>query len=234
MKRGLRAWLPIAAVAVLLAAVVVAADASQPRITNVPVTRPSLEWQAGAEPTPSTLPSESGTMPPDETGQMLPDWLTTLLGLLCVVVVVAVALTVTWYLLRDRIRLRPDTPEGDPVAVGMRTEEVRAALQAGIDDLAEGNDPRTAVIACWLRLEKAAAAAGTPRAATDTAADLVTRMLASHAVTEPVLDRFAEVYRQARYAPHVVDETMRDEARDALTRLRAELTGAAPASQREP
>lgn len=230
MKGGLRAWLPLAAVAALIAAIVVAADSSRPRIANVPAPRPSIEWQAGAEQTQAEPSLQTGTIPPDEQGTTLPDWVGTLLGLLCLAALVAVGLALTWYLMRDRIHLRSDVTLDEPASVGLRTEEVRAAVQAGIDELAEGGDPRSTVIACWLRLEKAAAAAGTPRRPSDTAADLIIRMLAAHAVSEPVLDRFAEVYRQARYAPHVVDETMRDEARDALTRLRAELTGAAPAA----
>ena len=40
----------------------------------------------------------------------------------------------------------------------------------------------------------------------------------------PVLDDFAAVYREARYATHVVDERMRAAAVRSLGHLRAELT----------
>ena len=42
-----------------------------------------------------------------------------------------------------------------------------------------------------------------------------------------VLAEFADVYREARYATHPVDERIRDQARAALRRLRAELDRAA-------
>jgi hypothetical protein len=79
------------------------------------------------------------------------------------------------------------------------------------------------VIACWVRLEEAAAAAGTPRQPGDTPTDLVTRLLAEHRVSAALLARLAQVYRRARYATHSVDESMRGDARDALQRLRADL-----------
>jgi hypothetical protein len=43
-------------------------------------------------------------------------------------------------------------------------------------------------------------------------------------VDRRVLERFADIYREARYATHVVDETMRVQAQSALRQLRAELT----------
>jgi hypothetical protein len=51
-------------------------------------------------------------------------------------------------------------------------------------------------------------------------------------VSADVLAGFAEVYRIARYATHTVDERMRDQARAALERVRAEL--AAPVAARGP
>ena len=98
-------------------------------------------------------------------------------------------------------------------------------MDAGLADLDDADaDPRRVVIACWVRLEQAAAAAGTPRDVGDTPTELVTRLLAGHAVSAAVLYRLAEVYRLARYATHTVDESMRDQARAALGQLRAELS----------
>ncbi|MFB9884283.1 DUF4129 domain-containing protein [Planobispora siamensis] len=109
--------------------------------------------------------------------------------------------------------------------------EVRRALHAGLAGLDTDDDPRRAVIACWLRLERAAAAAGTPRTAADTPADLVARLLAAHRVGQGALDRLAQAYRRARYSPHEVDDSLREQARRALTRVDAELaavSGRAP------
>jgi hypothetical protein len=104
-------------------------------------------------------------------------------------------------------------------------EEVVAALDAGLLDLDDdAADPRTAVIACWVRLEQAAAAAGVPRLPDDTATDLVVRMLTRRHLDADLLNGFADVYRRARYATHRVDDDMRLQARSSLHRLRDELT----------
>ncbi|MEU8615511.1 DUF4129 domain-containing protein, partial [Actinoplanes sp. NPDC048791] len=98
------------------------------------------------------------------------------------------------------------------------------ALDAGLQELSDTDrDPRRAVIACWVRLEQAAAAAGTPRHAGDSPTDLVARLLAEQRLDAGVLTPFAAVYRQARYATHTVDDQMRQQARSALERLRVDL-----------
>jgi hypothetical protein len=102
--------------------------------------------------------------------------------------------------------------------------EVAAALDAGLDQLARsGSDPRSVVISCWVRLEDAAASAGTPRRPSDAPSDLVLRLLEGHRISRPVLDRLAAVYRTARYSSGPVDDSMRADAVSALQHLRAEL-----------
>ena len=135
-----------------------------------------------------------------------------------------------WLLLRNGLRTRerklPEPTEAKPAPA---REEVLAAVDAGLSELDDSDaDPRRAVIACWVRLEQAAAAAGTPRAPGDTSTDLVGRLLTEHQVSAPVLYPLADVYRLARYATHTVDATMRDQARSALGHLRAELARPAP------
>ncbi|MFI6800397.1 DUF4129 domain-containing protein [Streptosporangium canum] len=144
------------------------------------------------------------------------------------VIVIGAVLAATVIVILGRMLMRSgDRPtaarpaqEMPPAAAG----EMRAALRAGLTDLDAGDDPRRAVIACWLRLEHAAAGAGTPRMAADTPGDLVTRLLAAHRVSGPALGRLAAAYRQARYAPHEVAESLRGTARRALAEVDAELS----------
>jgi hypothetical protein len=160
---------------------------------------------------------------------ILPPWLTALLTVICVVFVAAVVGAVLWLALRGRLggrRRRVEVVEVAAPAATNRREDVLAAVDAGLSGLADDDsDPRRAVIACWLRLEEAAAAAGTPRQPGDAPADLVLRLLTAHQVSAAVLLPLAEVYRLARYATHTVDAGMRDSARSALRQLRAELSG---------
>jgi hypothetical protein len=146
---------------------------------------------------------------------------------LCAAGVLVVVATLLWLLFRDRLAARrsPLTLEtAAPPTIAESQQLVRAAVDEGLADLDDADaDPRRAVIACWVRLERAAAAAGTPREVGDTSTDLVARLLATHLVSGEVLSTFAEVYREARFATHAVDAAMREQARSALVQLRDEL-----------
>jgi hypothetical protein len=221
----LRRWWPLAAVVILLALAVFAAAHSEPQLDDVARgPEPERSVTTPSEPPQDFAPREPGTP------VTLPGWVGTLVGTLCVTLVVAALLAGIWFALRDALRRRPGPAAvaGDPVRRRGATEEVVAALDAGLTALDDADgDPRRVVIACWVRLEEAAAAAGTPRLASDTSTDLVTRLLSGHAVTGDVLAGFAALYREARYASHTVDDRMRAQAREALRRLRAELTATA-------
>lgn len=144
--------------------------------------------------------------------------------LLCLVLVLAVVALLVTMLVRGavrRVRLDAD-PVARPPSAGAH-EEVMAALTQGLAELDEG-DPRQAVIACWVRLERTADDAGVPRKPGDTSTDLVVRLLSGRSVNSAVLNDFATVYRHARYSPHPVDDAMRNQAREALRLLRDQLS----------
>ncbi|QSB13078.1 DUF4129 domain-containing protein [Natronosporangium hydrolyticum] len=157
-----------------------------------------------------------------------PGWLTwpvTLFGLLVVTTAVGTVLfLLVRYLLTERIVRRPvhhraaSQPDG-----ALRAEAVRDAVTAGLADLDAGGDPRRVVIACWLRLERVAAEAGTPRYAADTPADLVARLLAAHQVSDETLAELADAYRSARYAPDAVRAELVTRARAALADIAGQL-----------
>jgi hypothetical protein len=227
-----RTWWPLAAVAALLALASVAAAHSSLQInrTEAPVERAPLpEYEAPTAPPtfPATTPQELVPAEPSE----IPGWLTTAALGICLLITLVVIAVPLWQLLRGLVRRRagrtpmPQVPSSEETA-----QEVVAALDAGLVDLSDSDaDPRRAVIACWVRLEQAAAAAGLPRQVGDTPTDLVGRLLGARAeVSADVLAAFAHVYREARYATHTVDESMRGQARAALQRLRGELTAGGP------
>lgn len=114
----------------------------------------------------------------------------------------------------------PDDQAGDARVA----RQLSRAVDAGLADLAAGGDARAAVIACWAALERTAAAAGTTRRRSETPAELATRLLAAHAVSADSLGSLADLYREARYSPHRVDDDMRTRAGAALARVSAELT----------
>jgi hypothetical protein len=131
--------------------------------------------------------------------------------------------------IRRRKRDARDAAADDPYpeAKAAQARRLAAALADSMAELEEG-DARRAVINAWLRLERTAAGAGTHREAADTAEDLVGKVLIRHDVSPVALRQLADLYREARYSPHDVDESMRGQARDAFARVATELTHPLP------
>ncbi|GAA4577849.1 hypothetical protein GCM10023176_52220 [Micromonospora coerulea] len=234
----LRRWWPIAAVTVLLAVAAVAAGHSSIGASRIPPAVDNIPYvpdYPSAEPAPSIPVEPRGAAEANQP--QIPQWIFTaalvVLGLAVLLALGYVAWTLIGGALRRTTRAIP-TQRTRRTAEGT-AREVVAALDAGLVELDDrSTDPRTAVIACWVRLEEAAEDAGVPRLAGDTPTDLVSRLLVGDPAagvpaiaSADVLDGFAHVYREARYATHTVDERMRDQARAALRRLRGELTSVA-------
>jgi hypothetical protein len=230
MDRTYSRWLPVLGVVAVLAVGAVAAALSSPEITNLPV--PPLD---SSSPRPILRPSGGGpdVRPQGQHGAAytLPDWILYAAMAVCGLLAVVLIGSLVWYLLRNstpkqKPRLFVEPQDARPMVAANTGEEVIAAVEAGLVELTDTDtDPRRAVIACWVRLERAAAAAGTPRLTGDSPTELVTRLLAGHQVSRPTLEGLAEVYREARYATHPVDEGSRRAAIAALRQLRAELAG---------
>jgi Domain of unknown function (DUF4129) len=219
-------WAPLA-VAVLLVLVGGAAAVATPQLTRVPAPGSGRARPALVETPPTAaVPSPSTSRSPQAARVSAPEWLSNVLIGLYLAGILVVVVIVVWLFARGRMRSRPgrlDEPHAAPVS---SAEEVVAAVDAGLSDLSDTDlDPRRAVIACWVRLEQVAAAAGTPRQVSDTPTDLVTRLLGDEHVDPAVLAAFADTYRRARFATHAVDEQMRGQARAALERIRSALTG---------
>ncbi|MET3427117.1 hypothetical protein BJ973_006329 [Actinoplanes tereljensis] len=225
---AVRRWWPMAAVFVLLFVTALAATRSAPQLDQI---------QPDATPTPPPLlptsqPSVSkAPQPPPEAAQGLPEWLGTAALVLFGLVLAVALVVVIWAVLRDaaKRRARKGKRQIKTSQDGTRTaDELVAALDAGLEELSDSDrDPRRAVIACWVRLEQAAAAAGTTRHPGDSPTDLVGRLLREQQVDAHVLAALLEVYREARYATHTVDNQMRQQAISALERLRADLGASA-------
>lgn len=227
---AVRRWWPLAAVLVLLFGTALAATRSEPRLEQIVRDEPTAQ----APLLPTAVPSgvQTSPPPPPEPARGLPDWINTAALVVLGVVVAIVLVLLIVSLLRDRRRRkgRNKRDRKRPADQPRTAEELVAALDAGLEELSDTDrDPRRAVIACWVRLEQAAAAAGTPRHPGDSPTDLVGRLLSEQQVDARVLAALLDVYRQARYATHTVDDQMRRQARSALERLRADLGAGVPA-----
>jgi hypothetical protein len=223
----LRRWWPLAAVLGLLFVTSLAATRSAPQLDRI---NPDPTTAATAPPLLPPQPLQTAQVEPtgaaaEATGG-LPGWIgTAAIVVLVLAGVVVVGLAVT-AIFRDQQRRR-GRRKGKRAAERPQAstqDDLVAAVDAGLEELSDTDrDPRRAVIACWVRLEDAAAAAGTPRHAGDSPADLVGRLLAEQRVDARLLAALAAVYREARYATHTVDDRMRAQAVSALERLRDDL-----------
>ncbi|WP_328465245.1 DUF4129 domain-containing protein [Actinoplanes sp. NBC_00393] len=226
---ALRRWWPLAAVIGLLFVLSMAATRSSPQLDQVtPEATPTTTAPPLLPPRTEVAGTPTAEPPVPEAARNLPDWVGTAALVVLGILAISMIIVLTAALVRDQMRRRSGRRGQRGQRRQPRTaEDLVAALDAGLEELSDTDrDPRRAVIACWVRLEDAAAAAGTPRHPGDSPTDLVGRLLAEQRVDAGVLAALLEVYREARYATHTVDDQMRLQARSALERLRADLGSA--------
>jgi len=190
--------------------------------TRTPAPTPTTTVTETAGPTPTTL----SPTPAGGNGWVLPGTTFVIVALAALAYLIGFW---AWLLHRSRGgRLtrrqlpRPGqaaaTGEPDPMVAG----ELAGAVDAGLRRVAEG-EPRDAIVACWVLLERAAADAGVERRPAETPSELTERVLAAHRVNPATLGRLADLYREARYSRHELGEPAREQARSALEHVRGEL-----------
>jgi hypothetical protein len=99
-----------------------------------------------------------------------------------------------------------------------------ALLDDSLEDLRRDPDARRAVIATYARMERGLAARGLNRHPADTPLEYLSHILAAHRVSEPAAARLTDLFEQAKFSDHVIDEDIRREAVAALEAVRAELS----------
>ncbi|TWE13420.1 DUF4129 domain-containing protein [Rudaeicoccus suwonensis] len=136
-----------------------------------------------------------------------------------VLAVILVVSAVRWLMeyLRDRRRL-------DPIAVQVAApsttfaetvEQQHEAMRLGT--------PTNAIIACWVAFERTAAEVGVPRRPAETSGELAELICQAFSVDRAALQELAELYGEARFSDHPLQEAHRDRAIAALQRIRASL-----------
>jgi Domain of unknown function (DUF4129) len=185
-----------------------------------------------AEPLPAgtrTVAPDGGSASPTEaTVRTAPDWLIWSIAVLFVAPILlgmafmpamlyGPAHGLPWFRRRERRPALPPEVDDEVAAT-----QLAAAVDEGLRELDQGG-PGEGVVASWVLLERAAADAGTHRAAPDTPSELAGRLIDRHPVSSTPLLRLADLYREARFSRHELPESARTEARAALEQLRAEL-----------
>jgi len=97
-------------------------------------------------------------------------------------------------------------------------EEIARQAQRQRDLLAEGS-PRNGIVACWHEFEVAAGAIGVDRQPWQTAAEFTLHVLDLVEANHAAVGRLADLYREARFSEHDLDELHREAARRALAQI---------------
>ncbi len=173
-----------------------------------------------------------GSAPPSRFHFDVPWWLVRgVLTLLIAGVAVLAILLIIRLVPRLQWRARRRVEEEEPVyAPAIASEEVISRVSSTLDDTLDAfrrGDRQRAIIACWIRLEQIAEAAGFARHSSETSTELAERWLAVLPVSREALLVLAELYREARYSSHPLGEPALVAARAALEQLRREIAPAA-------
>ena len=103
-------------------------------------------------------------------------------------------------------------------------EALAAILDDTLDDLRAEPDPRKAVIACYSRMERSLASYGLPRRPFEAPDEYLGRVLEELQSGSPSARRLTRLFERAKFSEHSIDASMKDEAIDAVSELRSELT----------
>jgi hypothetical protein len=122
-------------------------------------------------------------------------------------------------------RLRRITRRERLIVEADEADVVRDAVEAGRAALAGVSDARLAIIACYLAMERSLGDAGTARAATETADELLARATGAGLLRGESPAVLTELFSAARFSRHEVSESARTRALDALNVILADLGG---------
>ncbi|MCZ4120655.1 DUF4129 domain-containing protein [Streptomyces sp. H39-S7] len=138
-----------------------------------------------------------------------------------VVVVVALVRWLRWYLAAKAgsgLHLIPGSPGSTESALAGAVDSGRRALH--------GTDARAAVIACYAAMETTLGRSGIARLASDSPTDLLHRAVAGGTLTGTAAGDLTQLFREARYSSHPMDDGHLRRAGAALDTIAAQLAAA--------
>jgi hypothetical protein len=101
-------------------------------------------------------------------------------------------------------------------------EEIEQQAQRQRELLAEGS-PRNGIVACWHEFEVAAGRIGLARQPWQTAAEFTLQVLELLEAEHGAVGRLGDLYREARFSEHELDEVHREAAQRALAQIHESL-----------
>jgi len=102
-------------------------------------------------------------------------------------------------------------------------DELSDEIGLALDDLRAETDIRRAVIAAYARMEKVLARSGLRRKVSETAIEFLRRVLGDLRVSAPAAAELTQLFEEAKFSSHELDEGARSRAVAALETIRSEL-----------
>ena len=208
---GLLAWLLVVALLMQWASVLA--------VDDVPVADPepgATRETGGAPPPPPETPSGGS----DAFGLLAA-------ATMAMVVLAAVAAMIG----RRRVGIAAAAPvDGDHTPTPLRSAgpDLARAAELGLAEIGDrSRDPREAIIACYAAMERELEKSpGTTPQDSDTPAEVLARAVERHALRPDSATELVDLFEEARFSPHVMNEGHRADAVRALRLVQRELQGA--------
>ena len=127
----------------------------------------------------------------------------------------------------SRRRHGTDAESTDITEDAIDGDDLSLVVQAMVDDLDVGSDPRAAVLSAYHRLEQALADQDHPRRATETPTEHLDRAFERLPIDRTPFLRLARRYELARFSTEPITEVDRDRAAADLALARTDLAGRA-------
>jgi hypothetical protein len=102
-------------------------------------------------------------------------------------------------------------------------DELSGEISLALDDLRSETDIRRAVIAAYARMESVLARRGLKRRTSETAIEFLGRVLGDLSVGAPAARELTQLFEEAKFSSHELDESARTRAINALETIRSEL-----------
>jgi hypothetical protein len=178
---------------------------------------------------PGTAPSTTNPVPrqpdsPENPGPNVVGYLVPPMLILMTLIVVGTAVMSR----RQRRAAAPWQADGEPgeaPAHAGAAESLARAAEVGLAEIGDlSREPREAIIACYAAMERELAhVPGAAPLDCDTPSEVLARAVDRHALHAESASRLVELFEEARFSPHVMNEGHRDIAVDALRLVLAEL-----------
>ena len=131
---------------------------------------------------------------------------------------------------RRRLTPAPQAPDdGAPTHLAPAAgPDLARAAELGLAEIGDrSRDPREAIIACYAAMERELAKSpGTTPRDSDTPSEVLARAVQRHALRADSAAELVELFEEARFSPHVMNEDHREHAVRALRMVQHELQGA--------